>query len=76
MQLAISWQQGLDVEIVSCMDHRGQLHVFSTGFDGLREEEGPEREEHEQFMLNLLVHQAIQPSVVRQALMDLRNAIR
>jgi hypothetical protein len=67
---------GLDLEIVSCIDPSGGSHVFNTGFDGLREQEGPERDRHEREMFNLLIDQAHMSPNVRSALADIRNAIR
>lgn len=67
---------GLDLEIVSCIDPSGRSHVFNTGFDGLREQEGPERDRRELEMFNLLIDQAHTSLNVRSALADIRNAIR
>ena len=67
---------GLEVEIVTCVDHHGMLHVFNTAFDGLRAEAGPERNEREQQLVNQLASQSISNIAVRQALVDFRHAIR
>lgn len=68
--------QALDLEIVSCVDPSGQAHVFDTAFYSLRDKEGPERDQHEHMMLNLLIAQARVSPNIRMALSDLRNAIR
>jgi hypothetical protein len=74
--LGFVWAAGLDLEIVSCVDPSGTAHVFNTAFDGLRGEEGPDRERREHEMLNRLIEQGHRSSNVRLALADLRNAIR
>jgi len=66
----------LDLEIVSCVDPSGQVYVFNTGFDGLRDQEGPDRDRREREMLNLLIEQARVSSNISAALEDLRKAIR
>lgn len=74
--LGFVWAAGLDLEIVSCVDPSGTTYVFNTAFDGLRGEEGPERDRSEQQMLNLLIEMGHRSTNIRLALADLRNAIR
>jgi hypothetical protein len=73
--LGYIWSAALDLEIVSCVDPGGQLHVFNTAFDGFREE-GPGTAEREHATLNMLIQQSIASHAVRQAIKDLRGAIR
>ena len=73
--LGYIWSAGLDLEIVSCVDADGQLHVFNTAFDGFREE-GPGAAEREQATLNLLIDKSVTSQAVRQAVKDVRGAIR
>jgi len=73
--LGYIWSAALDLEIVSCVDPDGHLYVFNTAFDGLREE-GPGAVEREHATLNMLIQRAITSLAIRQAIKDLRNAIR
>jgi hypothetical protein len=75
--LGYIWSAALDLEIVSCVDPDGQLHVFNTAFDGLGfREQGTGAEEREHATLNILIHRAISSEAIRQAIKDLRSAIR
>src|SRR6266436_4484389 len=74
--LGFVWAAALDLEIVSCVDPSGTAHVFNTAFDGLRDEEGLDRDRREHEMLNRLIEQGHRSANVRLALADLRNAIR
>lgn len=74
--LGFIWAAGLDLEMMSCTDPFGTTHVFNTAFDGLRDEEGPERSRGEHQTMNLLIIQGHSSPNVRLALADLRNAIR
>jgi hypothetical protein len=74
--LGFVWAAGLDLEIVSCVDLSGTAYVFNTAFDGLRDEEGPDRNEREHEVLNRLIEQGHRSPNVGLALADLRNAIR
>jgi hypothetical protein len=66
----------LDLEIVSCVDPDGQVYVFNTGFDGLRDKQSADRDRHEREMLNLLIERARVSPNISAALEDLRKAIR
>jgi hypothetical protein len=73
--LGYIWSAALDLEIVSCVDPDGELRVFNTAFDGFRET-GPDAAEHEHATLNILIQRGFASHAIRQALKDLRNAIR
>lgn len=65
---------GLDIEIMSCVDPAGELYIFNTAFDGLRDT--GDISEDEMSMFRTLAQVGGLDFGVRAGLADVRQAIR
>jgi hypothetical protein len=63
-----------NVEVVSCLDPRGEVHVFNTAFDGLRAD--GDISEDESGVFQLLWKAGAKSIAVRLAMADLNRAIQ